>query len=433
MTIFLVSVAVALCVSFVCSLMEAALLSLTPSQVASLSARHPGVGAIWHRFKTNIARPIAVILILNTAAHTIGAAIAGSQFDELFGERWIWLFSLLFTFVMLQFTEILPKTLGVYFNETVALWIARPLSMTVRVFMPVIHVLHVLNRPFEGRRNEMRPPATLDEITSLAAMARLSKHIGPHQERIINGAARLSQTYARQIMIPMEQVSVLSTSQDLSQAVIAAHIDAHTRFPVCQDGDRNRVSGYVNFKEMIYLMSSNLRDPVLRGIIRPVHFVDPDSSAADLLKTFIDQHEHVAIVRDAAGCCLGLITLEDLIEELVGELQDEFDRLPRYIHALSEGTWMFGGGVPMSEVSAQLGGRPVAVAGALAAWLEREIAAWYHRHRDAGVGRFADRGSRTHESAAIRRGGALWRRLTREATTPFEGSQIEDDMNRFRK
>lgn len=373
MTIFVASIAVALCVSFLCSLMEAALLSLTPSQVADLSARHPKIGAIWRGFKANIGRPIAVILILNTTAHTIGAAVAGSRFDELFGDQWIWLFSVLFTFTMLQYTEILPKTLGVYFNSTIALWIARPLSVFIKVLAPVIHALHLLNRPFESRRNEKPQPTTLEEITSLAMMARLSEHIGPHQERIITCAAKLSQTSAQQVMIPIEQVSMLSTGQTLNQALIAAHIDAHTRFPVCEGDDRNHVLGYVNFKEMIHFMSINPSDPSLKGIIRPVHFVQQGTPASDLLKTFIDQHEHMAIVRDAQGRCLGLITLEDLIEEMLGELEDEFDRLPRHVHSLSGGTWMFGGGVPVAEVVAKLGGSPVSAGGTLAVWLERQL------------------------------------------------------------
>ncbi len=373
MTVFVAAVAVALGVSFICSLMEAALLSLTPSQVADLSARHARIGSIWRGFKNNIERPIAVILILNTAAHTIGASVAGAQFDELFGDQWIWLFSLLFTFAMLQYTEILPKTLGVHFNQTVAVWIARPLVLAIRLFTPVIHVLHLLNRPFEGRRTNKRAPATLEEITSLAMMARLAEHIGPRQERIINRATKLSQTSVQQVMIPLEQVSMLSTAQSLHQALVTAHIDAHTRFPVCEGDDRSRVIGYVNFKEMIYYMSTNPSDPSLKGIIRPVHFVEPESSASDLLNTFIDQHEHMAIVRDTQGRCLGLITLEDLIEELVGELEDEFDRLPRHIHALSGGTWMFGGGVPAREVTVKLGAPAVAAIGTLAAWLEREL------------------------------------------------------------
>jgi putative hemolysin len=373
MTAFVVSIAVALCVSFLCSLMEAALLSLTPSQVADLSTRHPKTGAIWRGFKANIERPISVILTLNTAAHTIGASMAGSQFDKLFGTEWIWLFSLAFTFAMLQYTEILPKTLGVHYNRPIAMFIARPLSMVVKVFSPVIYLLHLLNRPFEGRRKEKIEPATLDEIASLATLARLSKHIGPHQERIISRASKLSQTSAREIMIPVEQVSMLSTAQSLADALIAAHIDAHTRFPVCQDGDRNRVAGYVNFKELVYYIRTNPNEPSLKGIIHPVHFAEPGAMASDILKVFVDQHEHMAIVRDAEGGCLGLITLEDIMEELVGDIQDEFDRLPRHVHSLSGGTWMFGGGVPVAEVIAKLGGAPVSATGTLAAWLEQQL------------------------------------------------------------
>jgi CBS domain containing-hemolysin-like protein len=373
MTLLIISVSVALFVSACCSLMEATVLSLTPSQVADMSARHPRIGAIWRRFKGNIEQPIAVILILNTAAHTIGASVAGAQFDQVFGDRYIWVFSIIFTFAMLQYTEILPKTLGVHFNHKLALLIARPLSIAIRVFTPLISMLHFLNRPFERRRDENRRPATLEEITSLAAMARMSKDIGHHQERIIRSAARLSERRVRDVMIPMEEVALISTSQSLADAVISAHIDAHTRFPVCRDGDRTQIVGYINFKEMIYYMRLNPRDPSLSGIIRPVHFTRPDVSAAELLKVFIDQHEHMAIVREPEGPCLGLVTLEDLVEELVGELEDEFDRLPRHVHALSNGLWMFGGGVPLAEVSRRLGHPLDTATGTLAAWFDREL------------------------------------------------------------
>jgi CBS domain containing-hemolysin-like protein len=373
MTMFLAAVAIALAVSFFCSLVEAVLLSLTPSQVARLSERHPSTGAIWRGFKSNIERPIAVILILNTTAHTIGASVAGAQFDELWGDRWIWLFSIGFTLVMLQFTEILPKTLGVQFSQLLAPAIARPLQVAVIVFRPLIAVLHFLNRPFEGRRKAGEPAtAALDEIASLAAMARMSKDIGAHQERVIQGAARLSEKRVHDMMIPIEHVVMMSDDLTLPRAIVAAHIDAHTRFPVHEAGNRDRVVGYINFKEMIYFMSTNPRDPSLKGIMRPITFVDPDASAADLLRIFVDQHEHIAIVRDRAGRSLGLVTLEDLVEELIGDLEDEFDRLPRYSHALSGGTWLFGGGVTMQEVSRCLEGALPAGTGSLASFIEAE-------------------------------------------------------------
>jgi len=374
MTLFIVSIAVALGVSFLCSLVEATLLTLTPSQLARVTLRDPGAGAVWRAFKSRIDRPIAVILLLNTTAHTIGASVAGAQFAELWGDAWIWTFSIALTLVMLQLTEILPKTLGVRLAESIAPWMARPLAALVWGFTPVVAVLHLLNRPFERpRRDGERSPTTVDDIASLAALARMSKDIGSHQERVILGAARLSERTVRDLMIPLEHVVMMSDDLTLPRAIVAAHLDAHTRFPVCEAGNRDRVVGYINFKEMIYFMSTNPRDPSLKGIIRPITFVDPAQSAADLMRVFVDQHEHIAIVRGTDGASLGLVTLEDLVEELIGDLEDEFDRLPRYAHALSGGTWLFGGGVVMSDVSVHTGGALPPGTGSLASFLEAEF------------------------------------------------------------
>lgn len=353
MILFLTSVMVALTVSFLCSLMEATLLSLTPSQTAEIAITRPRLAQIWQGFKTNIDRPIAVILILNTAAHTIGASVAGAQFNSIFGDDWLWVFSLVFTFLMLQFTEILPKTLGVRFNRELAVVIAAPLSTAVRLTTPVLRLIQVINRPLETDRPRRTGMSTVDEIATLAGLARLSNQIGPHQERIIKAATRLSMLRVRQVMLPVEQVSFLSTTQTLMDAIATAHIDSHTRFPVCENGDRDRVVGYINFKEMVYYMRTNPVDPTLRGIIRPIHFASPDDSAADLLRTFVDQHIHLAIVRDKHGKTVGFITMEDLVEELVGDVEDEFDRLPRMLHQLSGGVWMVGGGVPVVDLMRQ--------------------------------------------------------------------------------
>jgi len=373
MTLFIASVFTALLVSFLCSLLEATVLSFTPSQVASLAVRHPRLGAIWQNFKTHIDRPIAVILILNTAAHTIGATVAGAQFELLFGDQGIFGFSLLLTYFMLQFTEILPKTMGVRFNSRFAPAIAYPLAFLIRLFNPLISLIHLINRPFEPKRNSSQSPATLEEISALAGLARLSNLINPQQEQIIQGTFRLSEKRASQVMIPVEQVAFLSTSQSLTDAIITAHLDPHTRFPICESEDHNRVLGYVNFKEIIYHARTNPSDRSLQGIIRPVHFVAPEEPAAELLKVFVERHEHIAIVRGAEGRTLGLITLEDVIEELVGELEDEFDRLPRLLHQLSGGTWMVGGGVPVAELASKLDVSLPEMQGTISSWLMRRL------------------------------------------------------------
>jgi CBS domain containing-hemolysin-like protein len=413
MTVFLAAVTVALVFSFLCSLMEATLLSLTPSQVADISARHPRRGAIWQGFKTRIERPIAVILLINTTAHTVGASVAGAEFDGLYGDRYIWAFSLGFTFLMLQYTEILPKSLGVRFNRELAIVIAWPLEILIRILTPFVRVIHWLNRPFEARqRDGEAAPATLEEIRSLAAMARISNLIGTHQERIIEGAARLSRTPVRDAMLPVDQVAFLSTGQSLNEALVAAHLDAHTRYPVCEGSDRERVAGYLNFKELIFSLRTNPGMPTIAGIVRPVHFVEADASCSDLLKTFVDEHVHMAIVRDASGKTLGMVTWEDLIEELVGKREDEFDRLPRNIHALAGGVWMAGGGVPMAELEAAvrvpLGGGTET----LAAWLGARLGGSprpNQSHREAG-----------HELTVrrVRRGKIFEASVTRVADQP---------------
>jgi len=373
MWLFIVSVSVALSVSAMCSVMEAALLSLTPSQVAQITARRPRIGAIWQRFKANIEHPIAAILILNTAAHTIGASVAGAELDELVGGRWILAFSLVFTYLMLQFTEILPKTLGVRYNREIAIWVAQPLSVLIRAFRPILYVIHWVNRPFEGKSSAGSTRVTAEEITALAGMARLANQITGHQERIIQGAMRLSRLRIRDVMIPVEHVSFLSTAMDLPQALVVAHLEAHTRFPVCRNGDVDQVIGYVNFKEMIYFMRTNPNDASLEGIIRPLHYATLDDSAADLLRLVVEQHIHIAVVRDNQGRTLGIVSLEDLVEELVGEIEDEFDRLPRLLHSLSGGTWMVGGGVRVAEVNTRLGTTLDHEQETLSAWLNRRL------------------------------------------------------------
>jgi CBS domain containing-hemolysin-like protein len=175
MWLFVLAVVGALLISGLCSLMEAALLSLRPSQIAEMSSRSPRIGAVWRRFKAEIERPIAAILILNTAAHTIGASVAGAEFNALFGDEWIWAFSLLFTFMMLQFTEIMPKSAGVRYNRQVAFRIARPLALLVRVLLPVVHIVHWINRPLGGKRCQGEPAPTVEDIAALAGLARLSK------------------------------------------------------------------------------------------------------------------------------------------------------------------------------------------------------------------------------------------------------------------
>lgn len=347
-----VSIGSALIISFICSLLEAALLSITPSQMAEIRQKNYKKGSIVRELKDDIARPIAVILISNTAAHTIGAAVAGAQFGRLYGNHWLWVFSLAFTLAMVQYTEILPKNLGVKFSRQIMSVSARFLKIAGIMLLPVIKLVYLINRPFEFKA-EADPADTADEISALAGEARSAQEINQRQERIIKAAPRLSDQTAMQVMLPVENISFLTGKLTLEESINAAHIDYHTRYPVCENGDHDRVIGYVNFKEMVAVSRTNPDRP-LTSILRPISFSKPNDSAANLLEQFATQHVHLSIVRDDAGKTLGMVTLEDIVEELVGDLDDEFDPLPRTFYSPNEGFWVIGGGNSMSMLAREM-------------------------------------------------------------------------------
>ncbi len=209
MWLLILSVLVALAVSALCSLMEATLLSLRPGQIAEIAARRPRIGQVWQQLSSNVERPIASILILNTAAHTIGASVAGAEFQQLYGERWLWGFSIVFTFLMLQFTEILPKEVAVRYNRQAAFWIARPLAWMVRMMRPIQAVVHLINRPFGGVSPRPHAFTAIEEIDALSGFARLSGEISGELESILKRGAHLSGSKVREVMRPRVDIDAV--------------------------------------------------------------------------------------------------------------------------------------------------------------------------------------------------------------------------------
>ncbi len=373
MLLLFVAVGIAVVVSFICSMTESALLSLTPSQLADIRLKRPGIAAQCKRFKAEIGRPLAVILLLNTAANMMGAAVAGAQFTLLWGKTWVEVFSFALAVFMVQYCEILPKTIGVRFSPSVMIVATRPLQVLVFLLSPLIRFSHRINRPFEFRNQAEPPPNTTDEILALAASARSSQEISTRQERIIRAAPRLSDQTASEIMLPAANVSFLSSTQSIDEALNSTHIDFHTRYPLCDAGDHNKVVGYVNFKELVALWRSRPDTAKLSEIVRPIAFVAPDDSAANILERFAVQHVHMAIVRDEHGLCVGLITMEDIVEELIGDLDDEFDPLSRTFYSPGPGFWVVGGGMAMSALARETHLNLPRRAEPLAMWFTRQL------------------------------------------------------------
>ena len=353
MWLLIVSVLGALLISGFCSLMEATLLSLRPGQVAEMAARRPGIGGIWQRLKADIERPIAAILILNTAAHTIGAAMAGAQFDRLFGERWIWAFSLIFTFLMLQFTEILPKGIGVHYNRIVAFWIASPLALLVRVMRPIEVLVHFINRPFGPVRPQAHLLDSLEEISSLTGFARLSGEISGEMEAILERGTRLSRSKVRDVMRPRVDIDAVDINTPPDEVLGAITMSGFSRVPVYGE-DLDDIQGFVYIKDV--LLELHMGRPLqLRKLLRPTLFVPETLRLDQLVRIFRQKRTQMAVVLDEHGGTEGLVTLEDVLEEIVGTIHDEHRREDAEIVREGESRWIVSGSTSLENLLEAVG------------------------------------------------------------------------------
>ncbi len=338
--------------SFCCSLMEACLLSLSRSDVARIAEHRPTASAIWRKLKSNIQKPLSAVLIINTLANVVGAFFAGFQANRVFGGKWNFAFSLVFSYMLIQWCEILPKTLGVRHNRRIAAVAARPFAAIVAILGPIIQAIEFMNRPFSGSKSSVAETSVSD-IRVLAKSAALENLITKEQESLISRSVHLSTLKACDVMIERADINVLSTTMNLQDGLIAAHLYRHTRLPLAENGDVDHIIGYVNFKDIVGALHVNPADPSLRGIMRPVSFVKERAGIPELLTKLTRGYQHIAIVQNEKGATRGLVTLEDIIETLVGDLQDEYDMPPDFIVRLSDTRFRLGGSATFSQIKAR--------------------------------------------------------------------------------
>ena len=325
MLLLVAAVSVVLVVSFLCSFFEATLLSVSPAQVESLSQKHRRAGRLMAEYKRNIDRPIAAILILNTAAHTVGAATSGASYITLFGSGTLWIFTIVFTIAVLLFTEIIPKTLGVTFAGAFAGPVALGIWFMTTVLRPLVAVSERASRALRG--DKAAPVTSVEEIRLLAALGRTEGVVGVRTANMIVGATHLRQLTASDVMLPRQQVVLLSENMSREQAVATARNSGHSRFPFSTEDDLDQVSGIVIVKELLYWLHDNPGPGIdWSSLVHEPIIVPETMSLLALLRTFQDARRHMAIIVDEYGDVEGIVTLEDVLEEIVGEIVDESDR-----------------------------------------------------------------------------------------------------------
>lgn len=321
----IIYVVIALAVSFLCSIWEAAMLSTPVSHIELLVQEGSKAGVIMQGLRQNVEHPISAILTLNTIAHTVGATGAGAEAAAIFGSEFVGIISAVLTLLILVFSEIIPKTLGAVYAKPLTPFTAYSLRLLLFALAPAVFAFEFLTRAL--RPSEDAPTVTRSE---LQVMARISAEEGGIQERdnrIVSNLLQLADVQIETIMTP--RTVVLMFQQDLTVGeVMQTHkILPYSRIPLYGES-ADDVRGYVLRHEIYKRAAADEHDLKMEAIARALHVVPETNSAAQVLDEFIAKQDHIFLVIDEYGGTAGLITLEDTVETLLGiEILDESDRV----------------------------------------------------------------------------------------------------------
>ncbi len=320
-----ISVSLAIVVSALCSICEAVLYSLTTSQVEMLRKSGTRAGAVLNDLRSDIDEPITAILTLNTIANTVGAAIAGAAAAHLFGDGSVVLFSAVFTMAILIFSEIIPKTVGVSFSYRLAPFIAFPIRLMVVCLKPIVKLCQTITRLIPKDRSDESISA--EELQTIAAMSRESGQLEEVQEKVISNIIDLKQKTVRQVMTPRTVTFSLDENLTVAEAMLQiSRLTSHSRVPV-YDKNPDDVTGIIMRKKVLLAAAQQKETTTLAKLKVPAHFVPETMPLNLVLIDFFEKRQHLFVVVDEYGSVTGVISMEDVLEEIVGEeIIDESDR-----------------------------------------------------------------------------------------------------------
>ncbi len=344
--------AVALGTSFLCSILEAVFLSVTRSYIAVLRERGEWAGEWLEAAQKNVDEPIAAILTLNTVAHTMGATLSGAVAADVFGDAWVGVFSGVLTFAVLILTEIVPKTIGATYWKQLARPTAYILRILVTVMKPIVVPLGWLSRALTGTSE--RPSVSRAEIEVLAEIGRREGTLDEDEWRVVTSVIRLDEVSVGEVMTPrtdMTAVPVEATLEEVERVMLET---GHLRIPV-YDGTIDNIVGVVVARDLWRALREGTPTRI-RDLLRPLPFAPASKPVEDLIAEMRSERVKMAIVVDEFGGTAGLVTLEDLIEEIIGEIRDEHEHdEPEPFQDLPGGRVRVWGGVSLREASQRLG------------------------------------------------------------------------------
>ncbi len=325
LTYFLIAVGV----SFLCSILEAVLLSITSAHIEITKNKNESLGVLMQKQKENIDFSIASILTLNTFAHTLGAAGVGAEAVKIFGEEYMFYISAILTMLILVFSEIIPKTLGAYYWQSLSGVCTRTIKFLVFVTYPLLIVMNRITKLITPK--EKRSTITKEEITAAATIAQESGVIKNKDSDIIENLLNLEDIRVkdihtpRSVMVCFSKDELLDSFEDINKKLNYDKLKEYSRIPIYDDNIDNIV-GLIFSKEYFHEYICN-KHKNKEEIIKPIFKVNENIPISKLLDIFLSRKEQLFIVEDNYGQTEGVVTLEDAIETLLGiEIVDEHDK-----------------------------------------------------------------------------------------------------------
>ena len=315
---------VSMALSALCSVLEATLLSTPLSYITGLEDQGVKGAERLKKLKQNSDRPISAILCLNTIANTVGASIVGSLVYEVYGDALVGVFSTIFTFGILIFSEIIPKTIGSNYWRSLALPASAIISMMIFITFPLVWILEHLQRLISSNSNQVS--VSREDISAMVSVATEEEVIEKDEKKMIQNLLKLDEVTAHEIMTPSVVVEMVPGSMSIKEFYDSDN--THSRILVYDEENDEYVVGYVLRQEVLEKMAEDNFDAPLNDIIRPILTFGEEDTVADIWEKLLEKKEHISAVLDEYGSLRGIVTMEDVIETMLGqEIVDEKDEV----------------------------------------------------------------------------------------------------------
>lgn len=315
----------ALIVSSICSVLEATILSTPITFINTLEQQGAKGAARLKKLKTDIDRPISAILVINTIANTVGASLVGAEAAKLFASTGVGVISGIFTFCILVFSEIIPKTIGSNYWRSLAVPASSIIQFLIYITFPIVWLVERFTRLIT---DDSAPAVSREEVVAMVSTGAEEGVLEKEENKMIQNLLKLDDVTAHEIMTPSSVVTMAESSQTIREFYNSDDFAKFSRIPLYEEENDDYITGYVLKQEILEKLAQDKFNIKLKDLARPILSFREDESVSNIWEKLLENKEHISVIIDEYGSMRGIVTMEDVIETMLGfEIVDEKDEV----------------------------------------------------------------------------------------------------------